>query len=227
MATFELNAEVRNSKGTSLARRLRRTGKVPGILYGGDQDPVSITLEHDQIMHSLDNEAFHTSILTVKAGAETQKAILRDVQMHPFRPRVMHVDLQRVSATEKIHMKVPIHFAGEDSAPGVKTQGGVMSHVINEVDVSCLPADLPEFLEADASGLNLGDALHLSDLKLPDGVELTLLTHGGEDVAIAAVTMVKTVVEEEEVEGEEGELAEGEAAAASTEAADEEESSEG
>lgn len=204
--TFELNAELREAGSSNVSRRLRRTGKIPAVLYGAGRDPVSISLDHNQIMHSLKNEAFHTSILTVRAGKEEQQAILRDVQMHPFRAEILHVDLQRISGSETIHMKVPVHFIGEDVAPGVKNEGGLLSHLLNDVDVTCLPSQLPEYLEADCAQLHLHDSVHLSDLKLPEGVSITSLAHGGEDLAVASVSMVREVVEEEEVvEGVEGE----------------------
>lgn len=215
--TIQLNAELREAKGTGASRRLRQTGKVPAVMYGAGGDPVNLTLDHDEIFHNLESEAFHTAILEVKAGGEAQQAILRDVQMHPFKPRILHVDLQRVSATEKLHMKVPLHFIGENTCPGVKTQGGLVSHLMTEVDVTCLPSQLPEYIEADVSHLNLNESLHLSELKLPEGVEITSMSHGGEDHAVASVLMVRHAVEEEEAaEGEEAE-AEAEAATPKTE----------
>ncbi|MFQ6023181.1 MAG: 50S ribosomal protein L25/general stress protein Ctc [Acidiferrobacterales bacterium] len=207
---FELTGERRESKGTAVNRRLRRAGKVPAVLYGGSKDPLMLTLDHDAIYHHLENEAFHTSILTVKVDGEADQAILRDVQMHPFRPRVVHIDLQRISATEKLHMLVPIHVEGEDVAPGVKQQGGIVSRLMTEVDISCLPHQLPEFLTADISHLHIGESVHLSDMALPEGVTITSLAHGGEDLAVATIVVVRVVEEEvpeeevaeEEIEGE-------------------------
>jgi len=214
--TIQLNAELREAKGTGASRRLRHAGKVPAVIYGAGRDPVNLSLDHDEIFHNLENEAFHTAILEVRAGGDSQQAILRDVQMHPFKPRILHVDLQRVSATEKLHMKVPLHFVGDETCPGVKTQGGLVSHLMNEVDVTCLPSQLPEYIEADVSNLHLNESLHLSELKLPEGVEITSLAHGGEDHAVASVLMVRHVVEEEVEEGEEAE-AEAEAVAPKSE----------
>lgn len=219
MATkFELTGEKRASKGSSSSRRLRRGGRVPAVLYGGAKDPVMLTFDHDAVHHHLENEAFHTSILTVTVDGEADQAILRDVQMHPYKPKVMHMDLQRISATEKLHMEVPIHLVGEDVAPGVKLQGGIVSRLMAEVDISCLPHQLPEFLSVDISHLNIGDSVHLSDIPLPEGVSITSLAHGGEDLAVATVATVRIVEEEvvEEVaaEGVVPEGAEGEAAAA-------------
>jgi large subunit ribosomal protein L25 len=202
---FELSAEKREAKGTGASRRLRHAGKIPGIIYGANKDPEMVTFEHNTVFHLLENEAFHTSILEVKYDGNTEKAVLRDVQYHPFKQLIMHMDLQRISASEKIHMRVPLHFNGEDVAPGVKMQGGIVSHLMTEVDVLCLPANLPEYLEADVSELDLHDSLHLSDIKLPEGVELTALAHGGDDLAVVTIAAVRTTVEEEEEEPTEGE----------------------
>jgi large subunit ribosomal protein L25 len=204
---FELSAEKRDAKGTGASRRLRRAGKVPGIIYGAGKEPEMVNFDHDKVFHLLENEAFHTSIIDVKTDGSSQKAVLRDVQHHPFKQLIMHMDLQRISASEKIHMLVPLHIKGEDVAPGVKLEGGIVSHLITEVDVICLPGNLPEFLEADVSELNLHDSLHLSDIKIPEGVELTSLAHGGDDLAIVTIAAVRGAAEEEEEEG--GEEAEG------------------
>lgn len=208
-AKFELTGEKRSGKGTSANRRLRRDGRVPAVLYGGNKDTIMATFDHDTVYHQLANEAFHNSILTVKVGPDTDQAILRDVQMHPHRPKVIHMDLQRISATEKLHIDVPIHVVGEDVAPGVKQEGGVVSRLMAEVDISCLPHQLPEYLEVDVSELNIGDSIHLSDIKLPEGVTITSLAHGGEDLPVVSVAAVK-VIEEEEVVPEGEELPEGE-----------------
>lgn len=194
-AKFEVNAEPRSGKGTGASRRLRRDGKVPGIVYGAGKDPVMVAFDHDAMYHHLQAEAFHTSILTLKLEGATDQAVLRDYQMHPFKPRVLHIDLQRISATEKIHMSVPLHFVGQDVAPGVKLQGGIVGHLMTEVDVTCLPHQLPEFLEVDMSNVNLNESVHLSDLKLPEGVQITSLAHGGDDLAVATITAVREEVE--------------------------------
>lgn len=202
---FELSAEKRETKGTGASRRLRHAGKVPGIIYGANKEPEMVNFDHDTVYHLLENEAFHTSILDVKCDGSTEKAVLRDVQYHPFKQLVMHMDLQRISASEKLHMLVPLHFIGEDVAPGVKLQGGIVSHLMTEVDVTCLPGNLPEYLEADVSELELHASLHLSDIKLPEGVELTSLAHGGDDLAVVTIAAVRGTVEEEApAEGEEG-----------------------
>ena len=211
MATkFELTGEKRAEKGTGANRRLRRAGKVPAVLYGGAKDTIMVTFDHDTLYHQLANEAFHNSILTIKVGSDSDQAILRDVQMHPYRPKVVHMDLQRISSTEKLHMEVPIHVLGEEEAPGVKQEGGVVSRLMAAVDISCLPHQLPEYLEVDISELNIGDSVSLTDIKLPEGVSITSLAHGGEDLPVVSVAAVK-VIEEEEVVPEGEELPEGEA----------------
>jgi len=176
---------------------------VPAVLYGGGEAPAQLALDHNQLIHSLELESFHSSILEVDTGSGPSQAILRDVQRHPVRPQILHVDLQRVRATDKIHIKVPIHFINEATAPGVKMQGGLVSHLMTDVDISCLPSQLPEFLQLDLGSMNVGDSLHLSDIPLPEGVEITSLGHGGEDLAVVTVSHVRTAVVEEEaaVEG--------------------------
>jgi large subunit ribosomal protein L25 len=196
MATkFEVVAEPRTAKGSGASRRLRRSGKVPGIVYGAGKEAAPVIFEHSTMLRYLGQEAFHTSILTLNLGDTTDQAILRDYQMHPVKPIVLHVDLQRISATEEIHMSVPLHFIGQDIAPGVKQEGGLVSHLMTEVDITCLPHQLPEYLEVDMSNVHLNDSVHLSDLKLPEGVAITQLAHGGDDLAVATITIVK----EEEV----------------------------
>ncbi|HLQ27063.1 MAG TPA: 50S ribosomal protein L25/general stress protein Ctc [Acidiferrobacterales bacterium] len=214
-AKFILTAEARAGKGTGASRRLRRLGKIPAVLYGAGKDPMMLELEHDSTAHHIKNEAFFTSILTIKVGGQTDQAILRDIQMHPYKPRIQHMDLQRISATEKLHIAVPLHFLGGDIAPGVKQQGGVVSHLLTEVDVSCLPHQLPEYLEVDLSNLSLGQSVHLSNIKLPEGVTITSLAHGN-DLAVAAISIVRAVVEAE-VAAVVAAPVEGEAAAAAEE----------
>jgi large subunit ribosomal protein L25 len=216
MAKFELNAEVRDVKGKGASRRLRREGKVPGVMYGAGKDAVSLTLDHNTLYHQVRNEAFYSSILTVKLGAEQEQAVLRDLQMHPYKPRIAHIDLLRISATEKIHMKVPLHFINQESAPGVKQQGGIVNHLMSEVDITCLPKDLPEYLTVDMGNVVLHQSLHLSDIPLPAGVEFSSLARGGDDLAVAAISAPR--VEVEEVPVVEAAPAEGAAAAPAAEA---------
>lgn len=195
-AKFELNAEARAEKGTGASRRLRRAGKVPAVVYGAGKEPQMLQVDHDPLYNQLRNEAFLTSIITIKVDGSSDQAVLRDVQLHPFKPRVQHLDLQRISATEKLHMRVPLHFVGQDASPGVKQQGGVASHLMTDVEVTCLPKDLPEYLEIDMSNLSIGQSVHLSDIKLPNGIALTALAHGN-DLAVAAISMVRATVEAE------------------------------
>jgi large subunit ribosomal protein L25 len=196
MAKFELSAEARDVKGKGASRRLRRVGKVPAVMYGAGKDAVMLSLDHNTLYHQVKNEAFYSSILTVKVGADQEQAVLRDIQMHPFKPRIAHIDLQRISATEKLHMRVPLHFLNQESAPGVKQQGGIVNHLMSEVDITCLPKDLPEFLTIDLGEMNLNDSVHLSEIKLPEGVTITSFAHGGDDLAVVAITAIREEVEE-------------------------------
>jgi len=185
--SFELVADDRTgTQGKGASRRLRRSGKVPAILYGGHAEPRLLTLDQQNLLTMIVNERFFTTILNLRVGGETQAAIIKDLQRHPARNLVMHVDMQRVLDNEKIRMTIPLHFAGATSAPGVKTQGGVVSHLLNEVEVSCLPKDLPEYLEVDMSAMNINEMKRLSDIQLPAGVEIVLLTHG-RDEAVASI----------------------------------------
>ncbi len=197
MAKFELNAEPRNAQGTGASRRLRHAGKIPAVMYGAGKEPVMLTLDHDSLFHQIKHESFYTSILTVNVGGDKQQAVLRDLQMHPFKPRIQHMDLQRISATEKLHMLVPLHFINQDVAPGVKMQGGIVAHLMSEVDVTCLPHHLPEFLTVDLASLSLGQSVHLSDIPLPEGVAITSITHGGDNLAVATITVVRAAIEAE------------------------------
>lgn len=195
MATkFEVTAEKRAEKGTGASRRLRRAGKIPAVLYGGNKEPVMLQFEHGPIWHNLENEAFVTSILSVKIDGAAEQAVLRDIHMHPYKPIIQHLDLQRVSATEKLHLRVPFHFLNQESAPGVKLQHGIVSHLMTEVDVSCLPKDLPEYIEVDIGELSVGQSVHLSEVKVPDGVTLNELARGND---LAIVTILHPTVEVE------------------------------
>jgi large subunit ribosomal protein L25 len=206
---IEFIANKRELQGTGASRRLRRAGKVPGIVYGGEVTAQPIELDHNALFHSLKQESFHASILTMNLEGQKQQVLLRDYQMHAFRPLVLHIDFQRVSADKKIHMKVPLHFINADIAPGVKLQGGVASHVLNELNITCLPADLPEFIEVDLKDVSVGHSVHVKDLNLPKGVEAVL--HRGENPVVATITVPRGTTE--------AELAAGEEAAATTAAA--------
>ena len=193
---IEIVARKRESQGTGPARRLRRMGRVPGIVYGGEKGAVNIELDHKDLYLNLRNERFHASILTLEMGGAKEQVLLRSVTMHPYRPHVEHVDFQRVQKNKKLHMKVPLHFANAEKSPGVKDQGGVVNHVLNELDITCLPDDLPEFIEVDLGGLSVGNSIHARDLQLPKGVELAL--GKAENPVIATVVVPQLVTEEEE-----------------------------
>ncbi len=206
-AEYVINAEIRADQGKGASRRLRRAGKVPAVLYGGHQKPAMLQVSHTELAHRLDNEAFYSHIITVKIGGEEQQAVLKDLQRHPAQPLILHLDLQRVLANEAIRMHVPLHFKGEDVAPGVK-EGGVFQHQMIDVEVECLPKDLPEFIEVDVSGLNVDDGVRLSELKLPEGVKLIALAHG-EDATVISIHIPRAIVEEEPAPAAEAVPAEG------------------
>src|SRR6185437_6377823 len=214
MATIEFTAFPRNTEGRGASRRMRRTGKAPGIVYGGSAQPQPIELDHNALIHALRNEAFHASILTMKVDGATTQVLLRDVQMHPFRDQVLHVDFQRIDATRKIHMKVPLHFVNEELSPAVKVQGAIISHVMTEIDITCLPKDLPEFIEVDLSGLDTAHSLHVSGVTMPPGV--TVVSRRSGDPVVATAVVPKAAAETEETTA----VAEGEAAAAAPVAAE-------
>jgi large subunit ribosomal protein L25 len=193
--SFELDAEFREDQGKGASRRLRHLGKVPAILYGGKRDARALVLDHAKLSQLMDNERFYSTILALKVGSQQQAAVLKDVQRHPYMNQVMHIDFQRVLEDEKIKMRVPLHFRGGAESKGVKEQGGVLGHVRNDVEVTCLPKDLPEFVEVDVSGLEINQVIKLSDLKLPPGVELVDLL-AGRDGPVASIHMPR--VEEEE-----------------------------
>jgi large subunit ribosomal protein L25 len=196
---FVLIAEDRPDQGKGASRRLRRTGKVPAILYGGHRDPRAIALDHNALLHNLENESFFSSILTLTVGDKSQPCILKDVQRHAYRNLILHVDLQRIVEDEEIRVAVPFHFLGEDKAPGIKA-GGVISRVMNELEITCLPKDLPSYIEVDVSTLELDDMVALSAVKLPEGVQVV----GGEEMLDQPVVAIYRP-RREEVESEEGE----------------------
>ena len=175
--SFELAAEFRDAEGKGASRRLRRANKVPAILYGGHREPRALALDHTRLMLMLENERFYSTIINLRVGDVTQAAVLKDVQRHPAKNAVLHVDLQRVLEDEKIRISIPLHFQGAAGSPGVKA-GGLVSHLRNEVEVTCLPKDLPEYVDVDLSGLGMNQMLYLADLKVPEGVEIIELSHG-------------------------------------------------
>jgi large subunit ribosomal protein L25 len=193
---IEISARKREMQGTGASRRLRRMGRVPGIVYGGEQGAVNIELDHKDLYFNLRNERFHASILTLDVAGAKEQVLLRSVNMHPYRPQVQHVDFQRVLKDKKLHMKVPLHFVNAEKSPGVKDQGGVVSHVLNEIDITCFPDDLPEFVEVDLGSLAVGNSIHARDLALPKGVELAI--GKTENPAVATVVVPQLITEEEE-----------------------------
>lgn len=174
---FTVNAEIRTDVGKGASRRLRHTGKIPSIVYGGGKETTSLMLVHDEMSHHLEHEAFYSHILSLKLDGKAEKVVLKDIQRHPGKSKIMHMDFQRVSSTDKLHMHIPLHFAGEEAAPGIKA-GGLASHLMTGVDIVCMAKDLPEYLEVDISGVDLDGSLHLSDIPLPKGVEIPALAHG-------------------------------------------------
>ncbi len=204
---FNIQAVARSDKGKGASRRLRRQGMVPGIIYGGGKEPEMIATLHNKLLQHLEHEAFYSSIVNVEVDGKIQRVVLKDLQRHPAKPFVLHFDLQRVADTDRIKMQVPLHFVGEDSAPGVKS-GGAISHAMVDVEVICEAQNLPEYIEVDVSGMDVGDMLHLSDLKLPEGVEIVALSHGDShdhDELVAAIHAKGAAASSEEGEAEAGE----------------------
>ncbi|MDP1541845.1 MAG: 50S ribosomal protein L25/general stress protein Ctc [Polycyclovorans sp.] len=201
--TFVVEAEPRVAQGTGASRRLRRTGKIPAIIYGGNDGPQNITISHNELLKQLKVEAFYAHILTIELEGKKVQAVLKDLQRHPVRDEVYHADFQRVVADQVLRKSVPLHFIGEDVAPGIKLGGGMIEHFINEVEIECLPADLPEFIAVDVSKLALGEVIHLADLSLPQGVTLIELKHDN-NIGVVSCHLTKVgKLDEEEAEGDE------------------------
>jgi len=199
--TFEINAVARADTGKGASRRLRRTGQVPGIVYGAHKVPSTVALAHSELVQHLQHEAFYSHVLDLMVDGRAERVVLKDLQRHPSKPFILHVDFLRVAEDEKLKLNVPLHFVGEDVCPGIKL-GGMVSHTQTDVEVTCLPKDLPEFIEVDMSTLGQGESLHLSDLKLPAGVEITVLSQGPEhDLPVVAI-MAKPGGGDEDEEGE-------------------------
>ena len=215
---FELSAEPRNDQGKGASRRLRHSGKVPAILYGAHVEPTRLALEHHKLLALVGDEKFYSSIISINVGAQKQPAVVKDVQMHPARNAVVHVDLQRVLENEKIRLYVPIHFKGAAASPGVKTQGGVVSHHMADMEVVCLPKDLPEYIELDLSAMNLNDSLYLTDIKVPAGVTISALAHGA-NPPVVSIHAPRVAEPEPTAEAAEAAPAEGAVAAAPAEGA--------
>jgi len=201
MADFKLTAQLREDKGKGASRRLRRTGWVPGVLYGGDKEPRSIALKDNELAKALQNEAFYSSIFTIVVGDVTQDCLLKDLQRHPAREEAMHVDLMRVIAGQLLKTTVQFHFLNEESAPGVKLQGGAVSRNMMDVEITCLPKDLPDYIEVDLAELNKDETIHLSDIKLPEGVEIVELMHGdGHDQPVVSIRTMRVSKTDDEMD---------------------------
>lgn len=197
--TFELKAEVRTDMGKGASRRLRRTQAVPAIIYGGSSEPQSITLAHNELIHHLENEAFYSHVLTMNVDGKTEQVVLRDLQRHPYKALILHADFMRIDNKSTLTMNVPLHFLNEDKAVGVKKDGGIVSRLMTELEVSCLAKDLPEYIEVDLIDLHVGDSIHLSEIKMPEGVELVALSHGDahdHDLAVVSIVKPRAAVEE-------------------------------
>jgi len=208
---FELSASVRTDLGKGASRRLRRLNNaIPAVLYGGEKEPVSLTIAHKDIAKALENEAFFSTIITLKIGRKKEPAVIKALQRHPARPFIMHADFQRVSMDKELQVKVPIHFINEEKCEGVRLGGGIIQRTLNEIEVICLPKDLPEYIEVDMLEIELGGSVHLSEVTLPEGLTSVALSHGeGIDLTVASVQLPKGGAEEEEVEEVEGEGEEG------------------
>ena len=199
--SIEINAVKRDVKGTGASRRARRAGNVPGVVYGGSKAAINLEMNHKELFLQFRHEAFHASILSLILDGKKEDVLLRDFQMHPVRNTIQHIDFQRVNANEKVHVKIPFHFLHEDTAPGVKVGGGIVAHILTEAEVSCLPKDLPEFIEVDLGALELGDSVHLTQITLPKGVEFVALAHGN-DAAVAAIAKTRGGVSDDATDGD-------------------------
>jgi len=225
---FNLIAEMRDDRGKGASRRLRHQGKVPAIIYGAGREPRALMFDHNKVLRELENASFYSSILTIKVGDKSRAAIVKDIQRHPSKKQILHIDFQRIVEDEKIRMQIPIHFIGEEDAIGVKIGGGSVSRLMTELEVSCLPKDLPEFFEVDISELELDQMLHVSNITLPTGVEVSEIILE-QDQAIVSISEIKEIIEEEiledEGEGEEGDGEEGDGDSSADSSADSDSSS--
>lgn len=200
MQAQEINAEPRGETGKGASRRLRREGRIPGVVYGAAKEPQAVSLSHDEVLRQLQREAFYSSILTIKVNADSEQVVVKALQRHPYKPEVLHIDFQRIDEKQKLTMRVPLHFVNERECIGVRTGGGIVSHIMTELEISCLPRDLPEYLEVDVAQMNVGETLHLGDIALPAGVEIYALQHGGDAGSpVVSITVPRVVEEVEEV----------------------------
>lgn len=200
--TINFKASRREQQGSGASRRLRRAGQLPGIIYGGGKDAAPVTLDHNDLFHLLKKEAFHSSLLTAEIDGVKETVVLRDTQWHPYKPQALHIDFQRIDAGQVIHIKVPLHFVNGETSPAVKLRGCLISHIMTEIDIKCLPADLPEFITVDLANLEEGHALHVSHLVLPKGVELAHHVEG--DPVVVNAQQSHTAPVDEETEGDAG-----------------------
>lgn len=204
MNEFEIDAEIRNDRGKGASRRLRRNGKIPAIVYGARKDPVAIQLGHNELLLQAEHEAFYSHILDLKVDGQAEKVVIKDMQRHPFKPFIMHMDFQRVDESEALTIRVPIHFINEETCVGVKQSGGVISHLLTDLEITCLPKDLPEYIEVDVANVDVGDSLHLADVVMPEGVQITSLMQGGDaGLAIMQVVVPRAAAADDEVEADE------------------------
>lgn len=208
---FIVHAETRSVQGTGASRRLRRTGKVPAILYGGDAEPVQLSVDHNEMLRHLEHEAFYSHILSIEVDGKTENAVLKDLQRHPSKAQILHADFMRVVAGQSMRMTVPLHFVGEDKSPGIKNNGGVLDRLRNELEIECLPRNLPEYIEVDVSGLDVNESIHLEELTLPEGVTSVAQAHG-ENWTVVAVHVPRAAVETDEDAGDADDAADGDAA---------------
>lgn len=200
---FNLIAEMRDDQGKGASRRLRRQGKVPAVIYGAGRDPRNLMFDHNKVLRQLEDPSFYSSILNIKVGEKSRAAIVKDIQRHPSKKQIIHIDLQRIVEDEQIKMQIPIHYLGEEDAVGVKIGGGTVTKIMTELEISCLPKDLPEFLEVDISELELDQMLNVSDISLPEGVEISDIIKE-QDQAIVSIQEIKEIIEEE-IEDEDSE----------------------
>lgn len=200
MNQFEIEAETRHDRGKGASRRLRRNGKFPAVVYGAHKDAVAIQLGHTEMLLHTAHEAFYSHILDLKIDGAPEKVVVKDMQRHPFKPFIMHMDFQRIDEAAELTLRVPIHFLNEESCVGVKQGGGVVAHLISDLEVSCLPKDLPEYIEVDIANVNLGESVHLADLQMPPGVQITSVMHGGDDgLAVVQVVTPRAAPVEEDI----------------------------
>jgi large subunit ribosomal protein L25 len=202
MDKFRVSAEHRDVRGKGASRRLRRAGKVPGVLYGGEKEALAIELTHNELLLHCEEESFYSQILELLLGGVSEKVVVKDIQRHPFKPFIMHIDFQRIDESESLTIRVPIHFLNEESCAGVKLGGGLVSKIMTELEVTCLPRDLPEAIDVDLAALEVGEAIHLSDLTVPEGVQIASLLHGGDDTLTVVQVVVPRAVAAEDEESE-------------------------